>query len=375
MKKVSKEQHFLTDWKELLFCMIRLFALLRSNFMGECLRTEDNMRAAIVGCGNIAAVHADSLAQLEGCELTGFADIKEERAREFSRKYGGNAYPCLEEMLETEQPDVLHICTPHFLHVPMAVYGLTHDVHVFMEKPPVISEEQLKILEETVRCSEKRIGFCFQNRYNPCVQLARRLLETEAGAVRGARGLVTWSRDAAYYTESGWRGRLATEGGGTLINQSVHTLDLLVYLLGKPLWTDAGMSNHHLKGITEVEDTIEALVNFAGCSAVFYATTAYCTDRPPLIEITCQNMTIRIEDPELTVYHNDGRLEHPQLDAAVPLGKSCWGSGHTTCIQKFYHALKTGERFAQDLDGVRDTVRLMLAVYESARENRLVKVF
>lgn len=124
----------------------------------------------------------------------------------------------------------MHICTPHYLHVPMAVYGLTHGVHVFMEKPPVISGEQLAQLEEAVAGSDRRLGLCFQNRYNPSVQEVKKLLASgEAGRIRGARGLVTWSRGREYYTESGWRGSLATEGGGALINQSVHTLDLLAY--------------------------------------------------------------------------------------------------------------------------------------------------
>lgn len=326
------------------------------------------MKSVIVGCGNIAAVHAASLDLLEGCELVGFADIKKERAESFAARYGGKAYASLEEMLQAEKPDVLHICTPHYLHVPMAVYGLRHGVHVFMEKPPVISQEQLAELEEAIEASDRKIGFCFQNRYNPCVQLVRSLLAKEAGPVKGARGLVTWSRDEKYYTESGWRGSLSTEGGGALINQSVHTLDLLVYLIGKPLWTDAGMQNHHLKGIIEVEDTMEALVRFADSSAVFYATTAYCTDRPPLIELACENMTIRMEDPDVTIYYKDGRVERPQLNVDTPLGKSCWGSSHQACIADFYRTLQDGGRFAQDLEGVLDTVRLMLAVYESARE-------
>lgn len=332
------------------------------------------MRSAIVGCGNIAAVHAASLARMEGCVPAGFADIKRERAEKFARQYGGNAYTSLEEMLEKEKPDVLHICTPHYLHVPMAVYGLTHGTHVFMEKPPVISEEQFEELEAAAKNSDKRLGICFQNRYNPCVLLTRRLLETQAGRILGARGLVTWSRDEAYYTESGWRGALATEGGGVLINQSVHTLDLLVYLLGKPLWTDAGMSNHHLKGVVEVEDTMEAMIGFGDKNACFYATTAYCADMPPIIEISCENMTIRMEDPAVTIRYADGRVETPLLEAEAPMGKSCWGSGHAGCIAKFYHAVETGGRFEEDWDGVRDTARLMLAVYQSARKGIPVEV-
>ena len=97
----------------------------------------------------------------------------------------------------------------------MAIYGLTHGVHVFMEKPPVISREQLAELEKAAAGTDRRLGFCFQNRYNPSVIKVKELLASgEAGKIRGARGIVTWSRGKEYYTESGWRGTLATEGGG-----------------------------------------------------------------------------------------------------------------------------------------------------------------
>lgn len=333
------------------------------------------MKAVIVGCGSIAAVHAAALSRMEKVRLSGFADIRPERAQEFARQYGGNAYVSLEEMLEKEKPDVLHICTPHYLHVPMAVCGLAHGVHVFMEKPPAMTKEQLAELERAVGESDRRIGFCFQNRYNPCVQYVKELLDSKkAGKVKGARAFVTWSRNEKYYTESGWRGKLDTEGGGVLINQSIHTMDLLVYLLGRPLWTDAGMSNHHLKGVIEVEDTMEALIGFADSSACFYATTAYCTDKAPIVEIACKNMTIRMEDPSVTIYYPDGSVEQPHLEGAKPLGKSCWGSGHEGCIADFYHCLETKERFCQDFYGVRDTAELMLAVYESARNGKFMEM-
>ncbi|MCC8104120.1 MAG: Gfo/Idh/MocA family oxidoreductase [Clostridiales bacterium] len=309
------------------------------------------MRTGIVGCGSIAAVHAFCLEQMDDCELVGFADVKKDRAEQFARKYGGKAYDSLEGMLWQESLDVLHICTPHYLHVPMALYGLSHSVHVFMEKPPAISKEQLEELEEAVKTTQKRMGFCFQNRYNPCVQTVRELLQTEAGSVKGARGLLTWSRSAEYYTENAWRGRWKTEGGGALMNQAIHTMDLLVYLLGSPQWVDARMSNHHLKQVIEVEDSVEAQIRIADRPVCFYATTAYCADMPPMIEIACENMTIRMEDPDVTIVYPDGRAEKKRGERSVSIGKSCWGSGHMRCIASFYEKLKTGEAFEAELPG------------------------
>ena len=333
------------------------------------------MKAAIVGCGGIAAVHAASISQFQGAVLTAFADIKKERAEDFAARYDGRAYGSLEEMLEQEKPDVLHICTPHYLHVPMAIYGLTHGVHVFMEKPPVISREQLAELEKAAAGTDRRLGFCFQNRYNPSVIKVKELLASgEAGKIRGARGIVTWSRGKEYYTESGWRGTLATEGGGALINQSVHTMDLLAYFLGTPLSVEAGIQNHHLKGIIEVEDTMEAYIRFADSTACFYATTAYCDDVPPLIEIACEDRTIRIEDLDVTYYYRDGRVEKPAIDKKEALGKSYWGCGHKDCIADFYRCVREEERFPQDLEGMKETILLMLGAYESAYKGKTVEL-
>lgn len=325
------------------------------------------MKAVIVGCGNIGAVHAESIRRLEGVSLCAAADIRPERAASYAEKYGCRAYASLEEMLEKERPDVLHICTPHYLHVPMTAYALQRGIHVFCEKPPVISEEQLDALTRAAAEGPGRAGFCFQNRYNPGVLFIRELLASgRLGKVKGARGIVTWNRGEAYYTQSGWRGRLETEGGGALINQSIHTMDLLGVFLGKPVSVEAQTANHHLPGVIEVEDMMEAYIRYADAAACFYATTAYTEDAPPLIELSCEKGIVRMEDPEVTVIWPDGRREHPETVRKQALGKSYWGSGHLDCIADFYRCLRTGERFAQELDGVRDTVRLMLAAYRSA---------
>lgn len=325
------------------------------------------MKAVIVGCGNIGAVHAESIRRLEGVSLCAAADIRPERAASYAEKYGCRAYASLEEMLEKERPDVLHICTPHYLHVPMTAYALQRGIHVFCEKPPVISEEQLDALTRAAAEGPGRAGFCFQNRYNPGILFIRELLASgRLGKIKGARGIVTWNRGEAYYTQSGWRGRLETEGGGALINQSIHTMDLLGVFLGKPVSVEAQTANHHLPGVIEVEDMMEAYIRYADAAACFYATTAYTEDAPPLIELSCEKGIVRMEDPEVTVIWPDGRREHPETVRKQALGKSYWGSGHLDCIADFYRCLRTGERFAQDLDGVRDTIRLMLAAYRSA---------
>lgn len=328
----------------------------------------NRLKCAIVGCGGIAQVHAAVLANQETADLRAFADIRPERAETLAQTYGGRAYASLEELLEQEEIDVLHICTPHYLHTPMARLAAERGIHVFTEKPPVIDESQW---EEFQKLGDKvRLGVCFQNRYNPSVQLLHRLLASGGpGRILGARAFVTWHREAPYYTESGWRGSLETEGGGVLINQSIHTMDLLGQFLGRASSVDATLTNHHLKNVIEVEDTFEARIDFGGRPAVFFATTGHCTDSPVLVELVCENCVIRMEEQEVTVRWKDGSKERRELAPPVSpaTGKSYWGASHGLCIADFYRSVLTGAPFPNDIPGVTDTVELMLAAYRSAR--------
>ena len=331
------------------------------------------MKIAIVGCGGIAKVHAGSVDPQEH-QLVAFADILPQRAQDFSQQYtAGKArvYASLEEMLEKEDLDVLHICTPHYLHVPMALAALEKGVHVFMEKPPAISRQQYAALKEAAQKSDCRLGVCFQNRYNPSVQTAKSLLESgEFGRLISARAFVTWSRGGAYYTESGWRGALATEGGGALINQSIHTLDLMTMFMGHAEDCEASIANHHLKGVIEVEDTMEAYIRYEKGVGLFYCTTAFGSNAPILLELHCEKMVLRIEGDTLTLIAPDGTKTAVELEKRVALGKGYWGTGHTACIRDFYHAVQTGAQPAIGLPEVENTFQLMMDLYESARGQR-----
>lgn len=324
-------------------------------------------KSAIVGCGGIAQVHANVLTHLDSTDLTACADIRMERAEKMGIEYGCRAYSSLEEMLEHEEIDILHICTPHYLHTPMAKLAANKGIKIFTEKPPVISYEQW---EEFSSLGKKTtVGICFQNRYNASVQYIKKLLDSgESGKILGARAFVTWCRGKDYYTDSGWRGSLRTEGGGVLINQSIHTLDLLIYFMGKPLFAEASCANHHLKNVIEVEDTMEAYLDFGNARALFFASTAYSTDSPVMLELNCENMTIKMEEHEVTIIHKNGRIDRLSFSAsATAIGKAYWGNGHYTCIEDFYKKVSNGEEPAIGIKEVEATVKAMLAMYSSAR--------
>ncbi len=333
------------------------------------------LRAAIIGCGGIAQTHAQVLSAQETADLVACADIRPERAQAMAKTYGCRAYDSLEALLAQESIDVVHLCTPHPLHTPMAKLAAARGIHVFTEKPPAVNESQWAEFR-SLAAENVRVGVCFQNRYNPGTEFLKSLLATgRPGKITGARAFVTWRRDAAYYTESGWRGSLTTEGGGVLMNQSIHTLDLLCWFLGAASGVDASLSNHHLKGVIEVEDTFEALVDFGGRPAVFFATTAHGADSPVLVELLCENCTLRMEEQEITVRWKDGSVEHHRLaDKLSPTGKAYWGASHGLCIGDFYRCVLEDRPFRNDIPGVSDTVELLLAAYRSAREGKEIRL-
>ncbi len=323
----------------------------------------EKVRSAIVGCGGIAQVHAKMLGQSQRAQAVAYADCKPERAQALAEQYGGKAYGSLEELLENEQIDCLHICTPHYLHLPMAQEAQRRGIAVFTEKPPVIDRAQWAAFQKL----SVPVGICFQNRFNDSVAHVEELLAAgRPGKILGARAFVTWRREAPYYTESGWRGALSTEGGGALINQAIHTLDLLVRFLGPARSAQATAANHHLKGVIEVEDTLEAYIQFQNANALFFASTAHCVDAPILLELVCEAAVIRIEGEEVAVRWKDGAAERRDF-SQTGAGKAYWGSSHGRCMDEFYRCLAEGTPFINSISGVADTINLMLDMYDSAR--------
>ncbi len=325
------------------------------------------LKAAIVGCGAISKLHAEALKLIENTKITAFCDSIFERAQKKAEEYGGKPYSSLEQMLENENIDVLHICTPHYLHVPMAKKALSKNINVLMEKPPAISYDQY---EELYRATNEqvRLGICFQNRYNDSVVTTKKYLESgKFGKVLGARAIVTWARNESYYKLSGWRGEIDKEGGGVLINQSIHTLDLITYLLGTPKTVTAQTANFHLKGIINEEDTVTAFIEYSDKTAMFFATTANCKDAPIILEIVCENATLRIEGNTLRVTTPDKKSDFFDFTPKSVNGKSCWGGSHSKLIADFYNCLKSGENFPVTLESTRPSFDTMMTIYDSAK--------
>ncbi len=332
-------------------------------------------KTAIVGCGSISKTHIDALKNTENTEIIAFCDSNENNLNKAVQEHGGNGYTSLEEMLDKEKIDVVHICTPHYLHVPMAIEALKRNVNVLMEKPVAISYEQYRELENAEKNSDARLGICFQNRYNESVIKTKEYLDSNTfGKVLGARAIVTWCRNESYYINSGWRGQLEKEGGGVLINQSIHTLDLATYLLGTPNKVSAMSANFHLKGVINEEDTVSAFLEYEDKTVIFFATTAYCKSSPIILEIVCEQATLRIEGNTLKISHADGHSEFVNCKTEKVVGKACWGAGHRFLISDYYNRLENGTDFPVTLESSKPSFDTMMAIYNSANTNKTINI-
>ncbi len=326
------------------------------------------MRVAVVGCGAVSRSHLRVLRRMKGIEISSVTDIIKQRADETARQYSCKAYYDFEQMLSDDKPDSVHICTPHYLHVPMSVAALEKGIHVLCEKPCAITGESLERLRQAQIKSGANYGVCFQNRYIESVRAVRKILEKETyGKILSMRALVHWSRDESYYSD-GWHGIAEKEGGGVTVNQSIHTQDLMRYLCGSDtLSVTAHTFNDHLKGVIEVEDTVHALFTYENSvTALFDATTAFSLNAPFMLDVFCEKATLRIEGNNAFVVKK-GKIRQLHLKSSkLIVGKSYWGKGHISLIKDFYDCIERGRAFPIDAFEGGKAVEEFLAIYKSS---------
>lgn len=312
------------------------------------------MKIAIVGLGVIGKVHLKAL-QEQGLTPTAVCDSDKEKLKEYPQF---STYTDYSEMLEKEKPDVVHICTPHYLHAQMIILALEKNINALCEKPLCIKAEDIDKILFAQNHSQAKLGVCLQNRYNNVNKFVKNFLQDKK--VTDGIGLVAWHRDAIYYDSAVWRGKKQTEGGGLLINQALHTLDLMQWFAGMPEYVVGQTSNLTLKDKIEVEDTATALFS-GGAQFNFFATNGSVTDFPVDITLKTQNEVIKIFSDKVMI---NGKLQ-TFTDNNRIFGKYCYGTGHEKLIADFYDCIKSGRKFEIDgYEGVK-AVKLVLSVYKS----------
>lgn len=328
-------------------------------------------KVCVVGCGSISPVHINALKETKYADLFAVCDIVPEKADKCANKYGAKAFYNFDDVISCSEIDSVHICTPHYLHVEMAIKALESGKYVVLEKPAAINLEELKKLQEANEKHKGKLSLILQNRTNPCVvALNKDIKETDCGNLLGSKAFLTWKRTKEYYEKDAWRGKWATEGGGLMINQAVHILDLLCWLSGGVKSVKATMSNKTLADVIEVEDTAEALFKLKnGGDAVLFATNAYTPNGSVNLELNFENVTYRYADSFLYKIEK-GKMPTIIADDNVSVKwKNYWGAGHLCAINAFYSAISGENNDYITLDDGLNSAKTLLAMYESAKNN------
>ncbi len=325
------------------------------------------MNSAIIGLGGISAVHLKVLKE-QRHKIIGACDIDAEKLQNFPAE---NKFTDYIEMLDTVKPDVVHICTPHYLHARMVIECLNRGINVLCEKPLCINLEEGYQILQAEKNSGAQLGVVHQNRYNLSSLYVKQLLSEESPQT--AFATVAWKRDEKYYSSAEWRGKKSTEGGGVIINQALHTLDLLQWLLGMPQQVCASVSTLKLKGVVEVEDTVSAMF-YGKRNFQFFATNCADFDYPIQINLKTKNDLINVYTNGVCVNGEKVNLinefPHKILNrvAGGVYGKQCYGEGHYALIEDFYDCVRTGRKFAVDGEEGFKVIRLIQAVYDCQGE-------
>ena len=330
----------------------------------------DIFRAAVIGCGNISSVHFDALKKNNKCVIAAVCDIIKERADKKASEYNAKAFYNIDDMLEWNQFDVLHICTPHYLHFPMAVSAMNKGKHVLCEKPPAIKYHDAVKMSECAAENKVHLGVCFQNRYNAQSVYIKSIIDSgELGDVKAVKGIVTWDRRDNYFNADDWHGTLDKEGGGVAINQALHTIDLMQWFAGSDIESvKATISRKRFRGKIETEDTADAVFEFKnGVTAMFFGSLCFAENSPVFLEIICEKGKIVMYD-ELNIYRNGKEKETVTFKKASG-EKSYWGSSHKLLIDDFYGALSEGRKFSIDGSEGSKAVKIVSAIYDDAENN------
>lgn len=336
-------------------------------------------KVGVIGIGNVSPMHCVSILNCEQAELVAVCDNKPERAQSGAERYGCAAYTDYKQMIDEADIDVVHVVTPHYQHAPMVIYAAQKGKHVLTEKPMSITVEDAEAMIKACEDAGVTLGVIFQNRYNPGSQLIKQALESGSlGKIKGGKCFITWDRSDEYYSRSDWKGTWDKEGGGVIIDQAIHTLDLLRWFVDDEIeYVDAQIGNRAHAQI-EVEDTAEGVIKYKkGTVTGFWAVNYYSYDAPVEIELHCEHGLVKMVGDRATIRYNSGKEESwehipgEELDFGAG-AKQYWGVNHSKQINAFYRSLAAGETPWIDGREALKTQKMVAAIYESGKTSKRI---
>lgn len=327
------------------------------------------LSVAVIGCGRIAQVYLDIFEKLsDQIDVIAAVDKELDKAQKFATHFTNClSFDNLDNILDM-RIDVLHILTPHYLHKEHAIKALERDFNVLLEKPIATTVEDGKAIIEAAKKSKGKLEVIFQNRYITGVEKLRRMiLENKTGLVKGVSSSLTWWRPPSYY-ECDWKGSWEKEGGGVVIDQAIHSLDLVRYILQDEVEYLIGNIDRRVLTNIEVEDIAEAYLKFnKGTIYTFYACNYFFDNVPIRIDFYYENGKATLLGETMTITLNGKTHVYPNnTDQDVDESLSYWGKNHEKQVLHFYESvLHDSEVFVTGQDALK-TLELVRGIYDSA---------
>ncbi len=345
--------------------------------------SKQNLRFGIIGTGNIARVHSRVIKHTNGSELVAIYGRDEKKAQDFADQHAIKAYSDLETFLANDDIDAVTIATASGTHLEIGIQAARHGKHILCEKPLEITPQRAKEFINICAAHNIHLGVFFQARFDKCTQLAKKaILNGRLGKILLASCQMRWYRNQEYYDSAAWRGTWNLDGGGSLMNQGIHTIDLLLYLVGDPSTVSAfqGPLSHQR---IEVEDTLCAIIRFEnGAVGTIEASTSCTPGFPRRIEISGEKGSIGIEGNHIVRWEFTEEWQEDVEEQAT--GNTDIGgaadptaiddSGHSQILADFIQGIK-GNRppFISGVEGKR-SVDLVCAIYDSIRSEAIVNL-
>lgn len=333
----------------------------------------------IIGCGMISDFHARAISEIDSAVLFGVTDNNIKRAQAFGEKFNCKSFSSIEEMLKCDEIDIVCICTPSGLHASQAVMVANAKKHFIVEKPMAITREQLKDVIDACEANNVKGAVISQMRSDSTVTKVKKAIENgEIGEILMANLYMKFFRSQEYYDSAGWRGTWAMDGGGALMNQGIHGIDTLQFLVGdvKSIYARCKTLARNI----EVEDTAILNIEFKnGAIGTVIGTTSVTPGYPRVIEICGTRGTIEITDTVITKWDVDGKsLNENEIKKTTnnnfnnPAAFDV--SGHVNQIKDMIDAIKNNRRPVVDIYEGKKPIDIILSAYESSKIDKNVNI-
>jgi len=334
----------------------------------------------IVGAGMISAFHAQCIKEIAGARLVAIADKIPEKARQAGEKYGVDHYDDYHKMFQRDDINVINICTPSGLHLEPALAAAQAGKHLIIEKPLEITLDRVDQIINTCKKAKVKLACIFQRRFDNAAQKLKQAVENnQLGRIILGDAYIKWFRTHKYYADAKWRGTLAIDGGAALMNQSIHTIDLLQWIMGpvQSIFGKVGTFTHDIEG----EDIGLAILTFKnGAVGVIEGSTSAYPGFPSRLEIHGEKGTVIISDRNITTWEIEGEAEKPAELFAQEAGSGSSDptkinvEGHKPQIEDMINAIYEGRDPTLGGSEARKAVQIITSIYESSKTGKVIRL-